>query len=232
MQLDRERIDMMSDQIVVALIGGVATVFAAVVGVVPTYRKKRGTGEGKTWRTYFFEIGLLGSAIVVAAALIAGSVYFWGASFSLELSGTGSTWDRTVKTPRTEPYYDQLNLTIRRDGSVDGESAAEIKLPDGTLKKSIWRVSGFLIGGRLALSYGTRDALSTGLGTYFLTQYGNDYVGYVVQKDKDAILMCPYATQKLPSAKRSREDWLRLYPGLKRECTNTSLNPDHVSPSS
>ena len=223
----------MSDQVIVALIGGVATVIAAVVGVIPTYRKKRGSGPGKNWRTYRFEIGLLGSAIVTAAALIAGSFYFWGASSSLELDGIGGTWDRTVKPPKTDFYYDQLKLTVRRNGSVDGESTAEIKLPDGTLKKDTWRVSGFLIGGLLALSYGSKDVLSAGLGTYFLARYGNDYVGYVMVKDKDAILLCPYATtEKRSAAKRSREDWRRLYPSLlNRECVNTPLIPDRVSPS-
>ena len=113
--------------------------------------------------------------MVGAAVLIAGSEYFWGETTTLELVGVEGDWDRNVRPPKTRLMEDTLTLRLRRDNSVEGESSATLEKPDRTKEKSSWRVTGFLVGDRLALSYAGRGPQSTAIGAYFLENNSSDY---------------------------------------------------------
>ena len=125
-------------------------------------------------------------------------------------------------------YYpvDHLALKIARDGSVEGTATSDLKQRNGTLATLVWRVNGFYIGDYLVMTYATDEEHPIGMGTYILERAGDEFIGYVINKNPKGVWRCPYAATQRPGSMLTAEEWKAHFPVLFGEsCRPFPLDP-------
>ncbi len=208
----------MSTEILVAIIGGIATILAGLISNLPSILRPAKTG--KPIKEYI----MIGVSLGVGLAIMA---IAWSLSDTLPVEKKTFVGFYKDRNSQKQAYFatDKLVVRMYKDGTIRGNDTCMSEEQDRTMREHHYRIQGYYTNDYLMVTYLGEGNNPRSIGTYFLEKADAFYIGYVVMRDEGGIYMSPYVARE--GQQVSQEEWQRQFPKLLSQgLSDVRCNPD------